>query len=128
MCVTPFRSKTIIKKLTICKTTVNAEVADTLPKKLKGLMFRESLTEGNGMLFLFYNDDYHGIWMMNMRFPLDIIWIDSNQKIVDIVKNAQPCIIPFSIYKPRKKARYVLEVNAGFTDKHSIKVGDIVKF
>lgn len=123
-----FQSKALTKKVTVDNTEMEVEVADTLPKMIKGLMFRKSLAEGSGMLFLFDTDGYHGIWMMNMSFPIDIIWIDSEHDIVDIVKNAQPCGISCPIYKPKEKARYVLEVNVGFTDKYSIKIGDSVKF
>lgn len=123
-----FRSKTTFKKVTIGKVEIEAEVADTLPKQIRGLMFRKSLPEKSGMLFLFNSDDYYGIWMMNMSFPIDIIWINSEHKIVDIVKDAPPCGIICQTYHPKEKARYVLEVNAGFTDKYTIKVGDSVKF
>lgn len=123
-----FQSKMKTAKVTIGATEVEAEIADTWPKQVKGLMFRKSLPEGNGMLFLFGSDGYQGIWMMNMSFPIDIIWIDSNHKIVDIVKDAKPCGLSCPIYKPKEKARYVLEVNSGFADKYSIKIGDSVKF
>jgi hypothetical protein len=122
-----FKSKTTIKRVTINNTPIEAEVADTTLKRIKGLMFRESLEKEKGMLFLFDDDGYHGIWMMNMKFPIDIIWIDSDHKIVDIVKNAQPCKVLCPSYKPKEKARYVIEVNAGFTDRHSIKIVDKVK-
>lgn len=122
------KSKTTFKKVTIGKVKIEAEVADTLPKQIKGLMFRKSLPEKSGMLFLFNSDDYYGIWMMNMSFPIDIIWINSGHKIVDIVKYAPPCGIICSTYHPKEKARFVLEVNAGFTDKYSIKIGDDVFF
>ena len=123
-----FQSKAVTKKVTVGNTEIQAEVADTLPKQIKGLMFRKSLAEKSGMLFLFDTDGYHGIWMMNTSFPIDIIWIDSEHKIVDIVKNAQPCGLICKTYQPKEKARYVLEVNAGFTDKYSIKIGDSVEF
>ena len=123
-----FQSKTSFKKVKIGNVTIDAEVADTTLKRIKGLMFRQSLADKNGMLFLFDTDDYHGIWMMNMSFPIDIIWINSEHKIVDIVKDAQPCRIICPVYKSKEKTRYVLEVNAGFTDKYSVDIGDSVKF
>ncbi len=115
-------------KVTIGKTTIEAEIADTLPKQITGLMFRKSLPEDRGMLFIFDRDDYHGIWMMNMSISLDIVWINSDYKIVDIVKNAPPCKLVCPVYRPKDLARYVLEVNSGFTDNYSIKIGDMVKF
>jgi len=122
------QSKTTFKKVKIGNVTIDAEVADTTLKKIKGLMFRQSLADKSGMLFIFDSDDYHGIWMMNMSFPIDIIWINSGHKIVDIVKDAQPCKIFCPVYKSKEKTRYVLEVNAGFTDKYSVDIGDSVKF
>ncbi len=118
-----------ITRVTIGSTVVQAEVADTLPKQIKGLMFRKSLGENAGMLFPFGYDGFHGIWMANMSFPLDIIWINSEGRIVDIVKDAPPCgIICSTVYRPSETARYVLEVNAGFADGHGIKIGNIVNF
>jgi len=112
----------------IGNATVNAEVADTLPKQIKGLMFRSSLPQNEGMLFDFGEEDYHGIWMMNTSIPLDIIWISSDYKIISIQKDARPCFLDCRTYSPDKPARYVLEVNSGFTDKNSINIGDKVKF
>jgi len=106
----------------IGSTTVVAEVADTLPKQIKGLMFRSGLKENEGMLFDFGSEGYHSIWMMNTSFPIDIIWIN-NGKVVDIKKDAQPCGLICPSYGPKEPARYVLEVNANFTDKHKIKIG-----
>ena len=91
-------------------------------------MFRKNLPENEGMLFVFEREDYHGFWMMNMSFPIDIIWMDSGKKIVHIEKNLQPCRITCTSYKPNEKAMYVLEVNANFTDKHGIELGSVVKF
>lgn len=123
-----FQTKYVTKKVKIGNTTIEAEIADTFTKQIKGLMFRKDLEKNKGMLFVFNNDSYQSIWMMNMSFPLDIIWIDAKHKIVDIVKDAQPCMIFCTVYRPKEKARYVLEANAGFVDKHGIEIGDNVKF
>lgn len=110
--------------------TVNAEIADNVASQTRGLMFRESLPENGGMLFVFPYDFRHGIWMMNTTIPLDIIWIDANKTITDIRKNAEPCealaICP--VYSPSKNSRYVLEVNSGYADKHGIEIGNDAKF
>ena len=115
---------------------VQAEIADTLDKRGKGLMFRQPLAENQGMLFIFQEESSHGFWMKNVRFPLDIIWINRECNVVEIKPNLQPCqevYEPFDgghreksceSYFPREKAFYVLEVKAGFTDKHKIKIGD----
>lgn len=117
------------KTIRINHTVIEAEVVDTQPERTQGLMFRENLCENCGMLFIFEEDDYHGIWMKNMRFNLDIIWIDQNKKIIDIFKNAPPCSLDVcNSMLPKYKAKYVLEFGAGFLDKHNINIGDEVKF
>lgn len=103
---------------------------DSEAQKMRGLMYRESLAWKSGMLFIFDKEAQYSFWMKNMLIPLDIIWIDSNKKIVDITQDALPCkgqaacesIIPVA------GAKYVLEVNSGFTDKNQIKIGDFVDF
>jgi len=109
--------------------SINAEIADTVVKKMNGLMFRKSLGEIDGMLFVFDEHNYPGIWMMNMSFPIDIIWINSSKEVVYIQKDAQPCsVTSCPTYKPSEAAMFVLEVNAGFCDKHNIKVGSKAEF
>ena len=113
----------------IGNATVNAEVADTFAKQIRGLMFRKSINENDGMLFTFSSEGYQGIWMMNMSFPIDIIWINSSRQVVSIQKNAQPCTLTSCpTYKPSEPAMFVLEVNAGFCGKHDIKVGSKSQF
>jgi len=111
----------------IGSTHVNAEVADTPENITRGLMFRTSLGENAGMLFVFDRDEIYNFWMKNTKIPLDMLWIDGNRRIVHIEKNVQPCTgDPCPTYSPSKTARYVLEVNANFTAAHNISVGDKV--
>ena len=91
-------------------------------------MFRERLAPHEGMFFIFERDTRHGIWMKNMKFPIDILWIDRNKIIVGIKKNAPACGAPCPTYSAYHSAQYVLEVNAGFVDTNQIKVGDPVEF
>lgn len=110
-------------------TKIRAEIADNFISQAKGLMFRKSLPEKEGMLFIFDEENYQTFWMMNMSFPIDIIWINKEKKVVDITKNAQPCkIICSTTYRPKEKAMYVLEVNANFTEQNKIKIGSLVEF
>jgi len=75
-------------------------------------MYRESLPEKKGMLFVFPTSDIHDFWMKNTIIPLDMIWIDNQFKVVHIA-NAQPCTEdPCKIYAPRTLAKYVLEINS----------------
>lgn len=101
------------------------EVAATPEKRIKGLMYREGLGEKNGMLFIFEDNGYPAIWMKNVRFPLDILWLDDEMRIVYIYRNAPSCSgEPCPVYLTPVNARYVLELPANFTLKHGIGVGD----
>ncbi len=105
---------------------VNVELADSSEKRSMGLMFRENLGENEGMLFIFENEGTHSFWMKNTLIPLDIIWVNGNMEIVHI-EYAVPCITQSCpSYRPAKSAKYVVEVNAGFTNEKGIEIGDIV--
>jgi len=109
--------------------SVKAEVADNIFKKSKGLMGRECLGENEGMLFVLNIERRPRFWMKNMKFPIDIVYISKEKKVVDIIENAQPCNSILSIgFTPKSAAKYVLEVNAGFIKKYGIKIGDRVIF
>ena len=103
------------------------EIADMQFTRQLGLSGKPLLPRGEGMLFIFNTDDVHGFWMKDMLFDIDIICIDSSFNIVDIKSDATPESFP-DIFKPIKKSRYVLEVNAGFVEEHSIKIGDYIRF
>ncbi len=112
------------KTVKISNITLKAEVADTEFKRMKGLMGHEQLSRNHAMLFTFDNPGYYGIWMMNVSFPIDILWIDDKMKIVDITEVAQPCLLYCPTYMPEEKALYVLEASSGFVEKNNIRVGD----
>ena len=80
------------------------------------------------MLFVFTTDDRHGIVMRDMKIPLDIIWLDRNQRVVHIVKNASPDLGESRVFQPVTPARYVLEVNAGTATRFNITVGSEAQF
>jgi len=106
---------------------VNLELAATPSERAKGLRHRESLGENDGMLFVFEKESILGFWMKNTLISLDMIFIDSNNKIVDIM-TAVPCEKdPCKSYTPQAESKYVLEVNAGFAEKHNIQIGDEIK-
>ncbi|HEX9845783.1 MAG TPA: DUF192 domain-containing protein [Candidatus Nitrosotenuis sp.] len=106
--------------------TLQVQIADTKPLQTRGLMFQEKLPYDQGMLFIFEGDDVRSMWMLNMQFSLDLIWIDSDGKVVHIEKDAQPCKSALETMACTftngngKPAKYVLEVTSGFVDMFNI--------
>lgn len=97
------------------------EIAKTPGQLTKGLSGRPSLSPGSGLLMVFGSDGYHGIWMKDMNFPIDIIWLNADMSVVKVENNAQPADYP-RVYAPNVPSRYVLEVPAGAAFR--IKPGD----
>jgi uncharacterized membrane protein (UPF0127 family) len=104
----------------IIKTDI--EIADNDYERQLGLMNRQSMEEMQGMLFIFPQQQYQSFWMRNTLFSLDMLFINSNKEIVTIHKNTTP--LSEQSYPSSAPAIYVLEVNAGFCDRHNIKLGD----
>lgn len=118
------------KTIKINEQTFDIEIADSDERRIKGLSERESLDKNKGMLFVFEEKAKHSFWMKNVNFPLDIIFISDN-KIVDISKNAQPqaedsANIP--IITPQEDANFVLEINGGLSDEYGFETGNEVIF
>ena len=105
---------------------LQVQIAQTEEQQTRGLMFQNELPFDQGMLFVFDNEQIVGIWMMNMQFPLDIIWFDKQGEIVFIQKNAPPCKLSGSSVCPvmtpdnGRLTKYVLEVTSGFVNKFNI--------
>ena len=97
---------------------VFVEIADTSSLREKGLSGHKKLSADQGMLFVFQESQQYGFWMKDMLFPIDIIWFDSNRKIVDVWENATPESYP-KIFTPRALSLFVLEVPAGFFAEHN---------
>jgi uncharacterized membrane protein (UPF0127 family) len=94
-----------------------------------GLMFRPSLALDRGMLFIFDAKDFHGIWMKNCKFPIDIVWLDDQKTIVHVQEGAPPCTRePCAVYSPLRRATYVLEINSGQAQREKAAVGAVVAF
>jgi uncharacterized membrane protein (UPF0127 family) len=106
---------------------VAVEVADTPSSREKGLMFRETLGEDSGMLFVFEEETSIPFWMKNTLIPLDIIYIDRDGYIVEIQENAQPCVvINCPSYPSSGEYLYALEINGGWSEENKVKVGEFV--
>lgn len=102
-----------------------AELAISEKEQARGLMFRKHLRDDRGMLFVFSDEGKRFFWMKNTLIPLDLFFVSSDFRIVDIKKGLQPCKSdPCPTYESAFPARYVLEVNAGLADRQVLKVGD----
>ncbi len=99
------------------------EYAVTPAEQELGLSYRESLDEDAGMLFVYQEDVVPQFWMKEMRFPIDIVWLDENFKIIGIEKNIAPETYPRT-FSPAEPIRYVLELNAGKSAKLGWEIGD----
>ena len=106
---------------------VTVIIADTPEERTQGLSGRQSLAEGEGMLFVFPEDGRHSIWMKDMLFSIDIVWVSPDGVVVDIAAGVSPDTYP-AAFSPRSEARYVLELPAGFTERYTIVVGNRVEF
>lgn len=106
---------------------IKATVADDEPERIQGLSWTHDLPEDMGKLFIFDKSDYWSIWMKDMNYPIDIIWLDENKEIVFIKENADPTSYP-ELFKPASPALYVLEINAGKTRELGMEVGGRLDF
>jgi len=122
MALAPAPQRLVQKQITVGSAHIVVEVADTESAREQGLSGRLNLPEGSGMLFVFDGDGAWGIWMKGMRFSIDIVFADSAGTITSIVASVSPDSYPQTFY-PTAPARYVLELQAGFTAAHDIVVG-----
>lgn len=123
----PFGTKT--PTATIQTHTFKLTAAKTPKEQQVGLSEKTSLPQDEGMLFTFGKPDYYSFWMKNVKFPIDIIYINKN-RIVTIIDNAQPpksAEESLPIYKSDGPADTVLEINAGLSKKYGFKKNDEVK-
>lgn len=105
---------------------LQVQIADTKPLQTRGLMFQEKLPYDQGMLFVFEEEGVRSMWMLNMQFALDLIWIDADGNVVHIEEDTQPCKSALETMSctftngNEEMAKYVLEVSSGFVDKFNI--------
>ncbi len=107
-------------------TTLRVGIANSFETRAHGLSDTSSLAQDAGLLFIFENDQKWGIWMKNMNYPIDIIWLSASSTIVDVKTGATPGSYPETFF-PKDNARYVLEVNAGVFKNSGAKIGDSVE-
>ena len=103
---------------------LNVEVADTEAKREQGLMFRRSLSDDHGMIFLFDGEHEITMWMKNTYIPLDMIFIGNDWRIRHIAYDAEP--FSTDVISSMRPASRVLEIGAGQAKKLGVSVGDSV--
>lgn len=111
--------------------SLSLEVADSPREIERGLMFRSSLAEDRGMLFVFPDERRRVFWMKNTYIPLDIIFLDSSRTVVDVDRAEPEPDTPeeeLTRYWSDSPAKYVIETNRGFSREHGIEEGTVVSF
>ena len=107
-------------------TTLDIEIADDDYSTQTGLMYRKSMKQNQGMLFIFPGSAYRSFYMKNTEIPLDIIYISEDKHIVSIQKNAKP--FDETSLPSESPAKYVLEVNGGLSDLWNLEKGDLIEY
>ncbi len=108
------------------KAKIDVQIANTDFDRQLGLMFRKSMSENQGMLFIFPQESVQSFWMRNTYISLDMIFVNTNKKIITVHKNTK--ILSDQSYQSTGPAKYVIEVDAGFSNRFKIKVGDKVNW
>ncbi len=106
------------------------EIADDDAERARGLMFRDALPTGHGMLFIHDAEEPQAYWMKNTKIPLDILYFDDERKLVAQQRDVPPCSLGDGCpsYPSDAPARYVLELNAGEAARLQLKDGDELRF
>lgn len=109
--------------------TLQVEVMVRDEDRAMGLMFRSALPQDRGMLFVFERADFHGFWMKNCRFPIDMVWLDEDKRVVHVAEAVPPCqSATCPSYEPLRRALYVVELNAGQARREKALVGSVLEF
>ncbi|RDJ32686.1 MAG: DUF192 domain-containing protein [Crenarchaeota archaeon] len=111
---------------------LEVQIADTEPRRVRGLMFQDQLPYDEGMLFVFDTPGQYSLWMLNMQFPLDMIWFDEQGRVVHIEENVPPCKTALETRtctgkSPGGFATYILEVTGGFVEKFNITEDSVME-
>lgn len=125
-------SNTTSNKINIKVNSVNleADLALSVEEQSKGLSIKDNLKPDEGMLFPYDSPRILSFWMKDMKFPIDILWLNADKEVVHVEENLQPCspFLPCPSYTPDVQAQYVLETVAGFSSANGIIEGTPVEF
>lgn len=98
-------------------------VARTNDEHTRGLSGTTELPGNEALVFDFFKEDRWGIWMKDMNYPIDIIWLNASKEVSHLVENVQPNSYPQTTYTPPDPARYVIELKAGVVNAKRITIG-----
>jgi uncharacterized protein len=115
----------VVTPMQIGSTTLKASVAQSWPDRIKGLSDTPYLPEEVVKFFVFDSLGFHSIWMKDMNYAIDIIWLDEEGRIVHLVEGASPASFP-AMFVPEREAKYVVEAVDGFIAKNAITLDSSV--
>jgi len=107
----------------IDEAVLSVTLADSESERKQGLSGVEDLSKFGGKLFIFDDQQRHGIWMKDMLLPIDVMWFNDSLQLIHIEKEIQPDSYPV-VFAPKEKARFIIEANAHFVDSLKIQLGD----
>lgn len=103
------------------------DVVQSAKERQQGLSGREGLEDDQGMLFVLDERATSGIWMLDMKFVIDVIWLNDQKRIISIEQNISPDTYP-QTFQPEGEAKYIIEVDAGYVSRNNIQIGDRASF
>lgn len=116
-----------VKEVVLGSQKFTLEISDTEALRARGLSYRGGLPENGGMLFIFPAPGVYQFWMKDMNFPIDIIWLDQNKKVVHIEHSLATSTYPNS-FGPTTQTQYVIELLAGEVKRISLTLGEKISF
>jgi len=111
------------QEIEINNNQIKVELANNEYKQIKGLSNRASLAQGQGMLFIFSSEDIPGIWMKDMNFSIDVVWLSEQGKVIYLKENVSPDTYP-KVFKSKQVSKYVLELPEYSIKEYNIKLND----
>ncbi|HEY5549600.1 MAG TPA: DUF192 domain-containing protein [Candidatus Saccharimonadales bacterium] len=120
----PYRNDRLVR---FGSVQISAEVANNVADRAKGLSGRPCIEPNQSMLFIFDKPGQYPFWMKDMKFPIDIVWIDANHKVIGLDTDVAPSTYP-DAFVSEKPAQYVLELQANRSKDLGITLGTAVKF
>lgn len=116
------------QKVFIGSGSFEARLALNEESREKGLSGVSKLDSDQVLLMVFDSEDRWSIWMKDMKIPIDVVWLDSNKKVIYIVKNISPITSTDKVFLPKDPAKYVIEFPAGSVDEYSINLNSLAIF